>query len=71
MADNETPQNISVPLVTVARKQPEPPVTPIGMGKSTRGVELVSVNDLDEAQVASWMTQAATMPFFSAANKKR
>ncbi|MFN2975406.1 phosphate ABC transporter permease subunit PstC [Terriglobus aquaticus] len=29
MADNETPQNISVPLVTVARKQPEPPVTPV------------------------------------------
>jgi hypothetical protein len=41
---------------------PEPPVKPIGMGKSTRGVE---------AQVASWMKQAASMPFFSAARKKR
>lgn len=50
---------------------PEPPVTPIGMGKSTRGVELASVDDLDEAQVASWMKQAAAMPFFSAAKKKR
>ena len=48
---------------------PEPPVTPIGMGKATRGVELTSIADLDEEQVASWMKQAATMPFFSA--KKR
>ncbi len=48
---------------------PEPPVTPIGMGKATRGVELASVDDLDERQVARWMTQAATMPFFG--GKKR
>src|SRR5215471_19798672 len=34
--------------------EPEPPVAPIGMGKSTRGVELKSVNELDEQQVASW-----------------
>jgi hypothetical protein len=39
--------------------KPEPPVTPIGMGKSTRGVELASVDDLDHHQVASWMKQAA------------
>ena len=43
--------------------QPEPPVTPVGMGKATRGVELASVADLDEALVASWMQQAAAMPF--------
>jgi hypothetical protein len=43
--------------------KPAPPVTPIGMGKATRGVELASVDDLDERQVASWMKQAATMPF--------
>ena len=43
--------------------QPEPPVTPIGMGKATRGVELASLEDLDERQLASWMKQAATMPF--------
>lgn len=48
---------------------PEPPVTPIGMGKATRGVELTSIADLDEEQVASWMKQAATMPFFG--GKKR
>lgn len=49
--------------------KPEPPVTPIGMGKATRGVELASVDDLDERQVASWMKQAATMPFVG--RKKR
>jgi len=43
--------------------EPEPPVTPIGMGKSTRGVELASMDDLDARLVASWMKQAATMPF--------
>ena len=43
--------------------KPEPPVTPVGMGRSTRGVELASVDDLDERQVASWMQQAAEMPF--------
>ena len=44
--------------------EPEPPVTPVGMGKSTRGVELASVADLDEPRAASWMKQAAAMPFF-------
>jgi hypothetical protein len=43
--------------------EPEPPVTPVGMGKATRGVEPASVDDLDEALVASWMRQAATKPF--------
>ena len=49
--------------------KPEPPVTPIGMGKSTRGLELASVDDLDEHQVASWMKQAAANPFVG--GKKR
>ena len=44
--------------------EPEPPVTPVGMGKSTRGVELASVADLDEPRAASWMKQAAAIPFF-------
>ena len=49
--------------------KPEPPVTPIGMGKSTRGVELAGVDDFDERQLESWMKQAATMPFVG--GKKR
>jgi hypothetical protein len=49
--------------------QPEPPVTPIGMGKATRGVELASTEELDEAQVLSWMAQAARKPFVGARKK--
>jgi hypothetical protein len=41
---------------------PEPPVTPVGMGKATRGVELGSTDELDEAQLMSWMSQAALKP---------
>src|SRR4051794_20498578 len=48
---------------------PEPPAAPIGMGKASRGVELVFVDDLDERQVASWMEQAAAIPGFG--GKKR
>ena len=42
---------------------PEPPATPIGMGKSTRGVELTSMKDFNERQLASWMKQSAAAPF--------
>jgi hypothetical protein len=50
--------------------QPEPPVTPVGMGKATRGVELASVEDLDERLVASWMQQAAAKPFVGGKTKR-
>ena len=49
--------------------EPEPPVTPMGMGKATRGVELASIDELDADQVASWMKQAATMPFIGGKKK--
>ncbi|MFF1878941.1 DUF1801 domain-containing protein [Leifsonia sp. NPDC058230] len=42
--------------------EPVPPVTPVGMGKSTRGVELESVDDIDEDQLASWMRQVTSVP---------
>ena len=51
--------------------QPEPPVTPTGMGKATRGVELTAIDELDEDQVHSWMAQAAKKPFVTAAMKKK
>ncbi|HWB33077.1 MAG TPA: DUF1801 domain-containing protein [Acidobacteriaceae bacterium] len=50
---------------------PEPPVTPTGMGKSTRGVELTVMDELDEDQILSWMAQAARKPFVTAAMKKK
>ena len=48
---------------------PVPPVAPIGMGKDSRGVDLESLDDLDERQLASWMEQAAAIPGFG--GKKR
>jgi hypothetical protein len=48
--------------------KPVPPSTPIGMGKDSRGVDLGSVDDLDEQQAASWMKQATAIPGFG---KKR
>ena len=44
--------------------QPVPPVTPIGMGKTSRGVDLASLDDLDERQAALWMKQATAIPGF-------
>lgn len=41
---------------------PVPPVTPVAMGKATRGVELKSARDLDERQVAAWMIQITAAP---------
>jgi hypothetical protein len=49
--------------------KPVPPVTPVGMGKDSRGVDLVSVDELDERQAASWMKQATAIPGFG--GKKR
>jgi hypothetical protein len=57
-------------LIRGTEIKPEPPVTPVGMGKSTRGVELASVDDLDERQAASWMKQAAAMPFIGGAKAR-
>ena len=53
-----------------AELKPIPPVTPIAMGKATRGVELASVDDLDEAEMTSWMQQAAEMPFETAQQRR-
>ena len=42
--------------------KPVPPAAPIGMGKDSRGVDLESVDDLDERQIAEWMIQVAAVP---------
>lgn len=41
---------------------PVPPVTPVAMGKATRGVELASLDDIDEDQVVAWMRQITAKP---------
>jgi hypothetical protein len=42
--------------------EPVPPVTPTGMGKATRGVELETLQDLDEPQAGLWMKQVTAAP---------
>jgi hypothetical protein len=61
--------HVKVMFIRGTELKPEPPVTPIGMGKATRGVELASVDDIDEGQLVLWMEQAGTMPFVG--GKKR
>ena len=41
---------------------PVPPVTPVAMGKSTRGVEISSPEDIDERQLVAWMKQITALP---------
>jgi hypothetical protein len=54
--------HVKLMFVNGAALQPVPPVTPVAMGKSTRGVELESLDDLDELQIAAWMIQVAAVP---------
>jgi hypothetical protein len=54
--------HVKLMFIRGTEMSPEPPVTPVGMGKATRGVELASTDELDEAQVISWMAQAALKP---------
>ena len=42
--------------------KPVPPVTPEAMGKSTRGVEIKTLDDIDDRQIAGWMKQVAAVP---------
>ncbi|WP_407673581.1 DUF1801 domain-containing protein [Paludisphaera rhizosphaerae] len=54
--------HVKLMFINGAALEPVPPVTPVGMGRSTRGVELQSVDDLDERQIAAWMKQVASVP---------
>ncbi len=54
--------HVKLMFVNGASLDPVPPVTPVAMGKSTRGVELRTLGDLDTRQVAAWMTQVAAVP---------
>jgi hypothetical protein len=62
--------HVKVMFIKGTDLEPVPPVTPIAMGKSTRGVELATPDDIDEAQLTSWIEQAATMPFETAAQRR-
>ena len=63
--------HVKLMVIRGTELEPEPPVTPVGMGKATRGVELASLDDLDEHLAASWMKQAAAVPYVSASDRKK
>ncbi len=54
--------HVKLMFINGAALKPEPPVTPVAMGKSTRGLEAKSTDDLDERQIATWMIQVAALP---------
>jgi hypothetical protein len=54
--------HVKLMFVNGAALNPVPPVTPVAMGRSTRGVEPKSVEDLDELQIAAWMVEVTAMP---------
>jgi hypothetical protein len=61
--------HVKLMFINGATLEPVPPVTPVAMGKATRGVELASVDELDERQVVAWMLQISAKPGVGA--KKR
>lgn len=61
--------HVKVMFINGTALTPVPPATPVAMGKATRGVELESLDALDERQVAAWMKQVTALPGVGA--KKR
>lgn len=54
--------HVKLMFINGASLVPVPPVTPLAMGKSTRGVELESMDDIDKRRIAAWMKQVAAVP---------
>jgi len=62
--------HVKLMFMNGAALDPMPPVTPVAMGKSTRGVEPRRLRDLDESQIAAWMIQVAALPGAGAKKRK-
>lgn len=54
--------HVKLMFVNGASLVPVPPVTPVAMGKTTRGVEIESEDGVDERQIADWMKQVTAVP---------
>ena len=54
--------HVKLMFMNGAALKPVPPVTPVAMGKSTRGVEVYSMDDLDVRQITAWMKQVTAVP---------
>ena len=64
------PGHVKVMFIRGTDLVPVPPVTPVAMGKATRGIEIATADALDDDQLASWIEQSATMPFETAAQRR-
>ncbi|MFF1829952.1 DUF1801 domain-containing protein [Paenarthrobacter sp. NPDC058040] len=54
--------HVKLMFINGVNLHPVPPVTPVGMGKATRGVEIGSLDDIDEGQLVEWMKQVTSVP---------
>ncbi|MGV8885697.1 MAG: DUF1801 domain-containing protein [Microbacteriaceae bacterium] len=54
--------HVKLMFVNGAALNPVPPVTPVAMGKATRGVELHALSALDEHPIALWMEHVTRSP---------
>lgn len=63
--------HLKLMFISGDKLDPVPPVTPIGMGRATRGIEPATLEELDARQASAWMKQAATMPFVSASQRRK
>ena len=54
--------HVKVMFMNGVTLDPVPPVTPEAMGKTTRGVELTSVDDMAQWPLAEWMVQVTSVP---------
>lgn len=54
--------HVKLMFVNGASLKPVPPVTPVAMGKATRGVEIKSLKEIDQSQIADWMKQVTAVP---------
>lgn len=63
-------RHVKLMFINGTALEPVPPVTPVGMGKATRGVELVSLDDIDEPLIVQWMKQVTSVPGVGGGRKR-
>ncbi|MGA7203417.1 MAG: DUF1801 domain-containing protein [Specibacter sp.] len=54
--------HVKLMFINGAALDPVPPVTPVGMGKATRGVEIETLDAIDERQIVAWLKQVTSVP---------
>lgn len=63
-------RHVKLMFINGTALKPVPPVTPVGMGKATRGVELESIDDIDEPGIVEWMKQVTSVTGVGGARRR-